>query len=354
MEAVRRLLPGAGLDGLLVTALPSLRWLSGLADLRWILVARRGSSAMPARLAVQAAREALAGSLRIIPPAPGWNPLREELRRTGCRRLGFEDLSMSVAAHSGLTRALSSDVLAVPAGGLVEGLRSVKSAGERNILLKACGITARVASWIPRIISPGMTERELSARVDSMLRLLGADAPAFDTIALAGGKTAMPHGVAGDRKIRKGDLVLVDFGARLGGYHADCTRTFSAGSPTKMQVESYRQVYRAYLAARNQVRPGVPAGRPWEAAMKALGRRGKYFIHGLGHGVGLEIHEAPSLSSGSRDILRKGQFVTVEPGIYIPGWGGIRLEDTVIIGSNGARPATGLLPRELPVAGMTR
>ena len=290
--------------------------------------------------------------MKVLKPGPGWQPMLDAAAGLGIRRMGIEDQYMTVANHEGLKSAFSNVVLLVSSGRMFNCLRAAKYPDERKAILNACAITARVASWLPGLICPGMTEKELAARVDSLMRLSGADGPAFDTIALTGARTSMPHGVPGNKTIRRGDLVLVDFGAKVGGYHSDCTRTFSAGAPTTAQKVAYRAVYRAYMAARSRALPGVVAAAPWKAAMKSLGNRGRYFIHGLGHGVGLEIHEAPSLSEGSREILRPGQFVTVEPGIYIPGWGGIRLEDTVIITSQGPRSVTGTLSRSLPVAGV--
>ena len=351
VEAVQQALSKSPFDAVLTTTPSSLRWISGMTDLRWVLVTRKSALAMPSRLAVQAARSALSGAMQVCRPQPGWQIVLDEMKKRRYCRIGFEDNSMSVSMHAGINKVLSESVLSVPAGMFFEKLRDKKYPEECRAILKASEITAQVADWLPQIITIGMTEMQLAARVDSLLRLAGADSPAFDTIALSGEKTAMPHGVAGTRKIRKGDLVLVDFGAKVRGYHSDCTRTFSAGSPTNAQKQAYRLVYRAYLSARSNVKPGTLADVPWKAAQRALGWQAKYFIHGLGHGVGLEIHEMPSLSSGSRDILVVGQFVTVEPGIYIPGWGGIRLEDTVSITSKGACPVTGILSSELPVIG---
>jgi len=349
----RSLLARRGLDAVLATAPASIRWLSGMSDLRWMLVTRNGAVAMPSGLAVQAARTALSGPVKVLRPGQGWGPLADEMERAGFHRMGFEDSTMSVEVHARLRQATGSAILPVPAGRFFEHLREQKAPDERKSIRRASEITAQVASWLPMLISPGMTEKELAARVDSLMRLSGADAPAFETIALSGARTSMPHGVPGKRKIMAGDLVLVDFGAKVDGYHSDCTRTFSAGLPDFRQKEAYRRVYRAYIAARNRVSPGIRGDVPWRAAHKSLGGWGKYFIHGLGHGVGLEIHEAPSMSKGSSDFIRAGQFVTVEPGIYIPGWGGIRLEDTVVVSSRGAIPVTGLLSAHLPVAGKT-
>ena len=351
IKAVQRAIRRAGVDGVLASSPASMFWLAGVSGTSWIIVSGRGAVVMPSRLSDQAVRSELGGGVKVLHPGRGWKSMLDAARRMGILRMGVEDQCMTVANHDALKSALSGDVLLVPAGGMFSGLRAEKWLEERKAILKACAITSKVASWLPALIGPGMSEKDLAARVDSIMRLSGADGPAFDTIALAGSRTAMPHGVPGERRIRKGDLVLVDFGAKVDNYHSDCTRTFSAGNPTAAQRRAYRLVYRAYASARARVRPGVAAEAPWKAANRALGKMSKYFVHGLGHGVGLEIHEAPSLSAGNREILRRGQFVTVEPGIYIPGWGGIRLEDTVMITSHGAKPVTGTLPRELPIVG---
>jgi Xaa-Pro aminopeptidase len=196
-----------------------------------------------------------------------------------------------------------------------------------------------------------MTEAEGAAALDVRMRMLGAEGTAFETILLFGARSAFPHGVPGTRRLRRGDFVLVDFGARVDGYMSDVTRTWCWRQATARQRRVYRDVYRAYLAGRAAVRAGAPAVLPDAAARTSLGRLAMRFIHGLGHGVGLEIHEAPRLGRGERATLRAGMVVTVEPGVYLGGWGGIRLEDTVIVGRAGCESVTGAPAPDLPVIG---
>lgn len=337
---------------LLVTAPASLRYLAGVGDVRWLLLAPKEAAFMPARLSETAVRSALKGVARVLVPETGWGALVPLLKRAHAVRLGIEGEAMSAEEFARLKAAMGTVALVVPAGRPVERLRTVKTRRELGALRKAADITRQVDGWLPFIIVPGASERDTAARIDCTMRLAGADAPAFDTIVLAGPATAMPHGVPSGRRIRSGDLVLVDFGARVDGYHSDCTRTFACLKASERQRRAYGAVRRAYEAGRRAVRPGRPGGDPFRAACRALGRMDKRFIHGLGHGVGLEIHEAPNLVRDGRDMLAAGQVLTVEPGVYFPGWGGIRLEDTFLVTRRGAASLTGKPSQELPVIGL--
>ena len=188
-----------------------------------------------------------------------------------------------------------------------------------------------------RVIRAGVTEKKAAALIEMAFRDAGADGIAFDTIVASGERAALPHGKASDRKIRKGDLVVVDMGVILNGYNSDGTRTFCVGRPSAEQKKIYNTVLDAQRRATERVSAGVLAAYVDAGARETIDRAGygKYFGHGTGHGVGLDVHEAPSVSPTSKEILAPGMVITIEPGIYIPGWGGVRIEDMVLVKRDG-------------------
>jgi Xaa-Pro aminopeptidase len=256
-----------------------------------------------------------------------------------------------VTGERDLRRRLGTTALPVSTTGLVEGVRETKTAGELAVMERAAAITGEMAVRLPRMLRPGMTEREAAVMLDCAMRRMGADGPGFETIMLFGPKTALPHGRPGDVRLNPGSLVLADFGAKVDGYQSDCTRVFVCGRPTARQSATYLRVLKAYRRGRRMVRPGVAAGTVDRAARAALGGMARRFIHGLGHGVGLEIHEGPGLFRGGKARLCRGQVVTVEPGVYWPGWGGFRIEDTVLVTASGHRSLTGEPPSRLTSTG---
>jgi Xaa-Pro aminopeptidase len=334
---------------MLLTDPLSIRYLAGVRDARWALVTPHAAWIMPYALSWAAIRGQAGWPWRVLPPTPGSGGLLGCLRRAGVARLGFVGDTLGWSAAERLRRDVARVCVTSGLEGIVAAVRIVKDAAEREVLARAAAIAAGAGAALPWIIRTGMSEREAASRLDQRMRALGAEGPAFDTIILFGANAALPHGIPGDRRLRRGDLVLVDWGARLDGYHSDMTRVFAAGRPTAAQRAAYRAVWRSYTRARAVVRDGVPAEVPDAAARRALGARAATFMHSLGHGVGLAIHEDPRLGRGMRGRLRTGMVVTVEPGIYLPGWGGIRLEDTVVVTPAGAVSLTGAPAAELPL-----
>ena len=231
----------------------------------------------------------------------------------------------------------------VPAGRLVEELRTVKDEAELSLLRRACAITdAAFAALLP-FISPGRTEREVAIALERAMTDLGADGLAFDTIVASGPNGAIPHHAPGGRPLEAGDLVTIDCGARLGGYHADMTRTVALGEPAGWQREIYDLVAAAQRAGLAAARPGTEVGALDAAARDLIDAAGYggCFGHGLGHGVGLEVHEAPIIGYGRTGTLQDRVPVTVEPGVYLPGTGGVRIEDTLVVRAGDAGAGTG-------------
>lgn len=262
-------------------------------------------------------------------------------------RVGFEDAKLSVRRRDELADAVGDDVELVPAGDLVEGLRAVKDASEIERIAAAAELADDVYRWALERGLAGRRERDLARAAEARIRELGAE-PAFPPIVAAGPSGALPHAEPGEREIGSGELVVFDMGAKLDGYCSDCTRTFATGELDSEAEQAYELVREAQRAALDAVRPGA-GGRDVDevsrSPIEAAGH-GDHYGHGLGHGVGLDVHEGPRLAPSSDDELREGNVVTVEPGVYVPGRFGVRIEDLVVVTAEGHRSLSGL-PKEL-------
>ena len=232
----------------------------------------------------------------------------------------------------------------------IEEIRTVKSGAELDKIRAAQAVAEKAFDHILGFIRPGMTEKQVQLELDFYMLSHGADALSFETIAVAGKKTSMPHGVPGDNEIRPGDFLTLDYGAAVDGYHSDMTRTVAVGRPTQKQTEIYNVVLEAQLAGLAALRDGVSGFDADKASRDVIEKAGyvRYFGHGTGHGVGVEIHEAPRLSPKSKATLQTGNVVTVEPGIYLPGEFGVRIEDMAVITADGCENLTHC-PKELIV-----
>jgi Xaa-Pro aminopeptidase len=266
-------------------------------------------------------------------------------------RVGFEDAHLSVRQLARLEAAAGDEVELVPAGDLVEQLRAVKEPEELEQIAAAAALADDVFRWAIERALAGRTERDVARACEARLRELGAE-PSFPPIVAAGDNGALPHAEPGDREIGRGELVVFDMGALLDGYCSDCTRTFAIGEVDDEAGEVYDLVLRAQAAALDAIRAGASAKEvdavPRE--MIADAGHGDQFGHGTGHGVGLEVHEGPRLATTSEDELAENNVVTVEPGVYLPGRFGVRIEDLVVVTAEGHRNLSGL-PKELQIVG---
>ena len=228
--------------------------------------------------------------------------------------------------------------------------RMIKGKDEIDVIRKAALIADLTYDCIIHIIKPGMTELELSAHIDYLMKTFKGNAPAFETLVSSGKLSAYPHGKPTGKKLEKGDVIVMDFGARYKGYNSDITRMASLGTPSKKNRSLYDAVLSAQEAAISKIRAGVAAKDVDNAARNALKKKklDKYFSHGTGHGIGLQVHEGPRVSLSSKDILKDGMVVTVEPGVYIPGVGGFRVEDMVLVKKGGCEVLT-KSPKDLAV-----
>jgi len=325
------------IGALLVTNVHNVRYLSGfLGDDSALLVApERTFLLTDSRYAEQS--EAETRGIGIVVRKKGMmQAAGMTARKAGIRALGVEARAMTLAESEDLRKALRGVELR-PTRGLVERLRTVKDASEIAAIRRAAQIAEEAFRLTLPQIAPGKTERELALFLERTMEDLGAEAPAFPTIVAAGERSSLPHARPTGRRLRRGEAVLFDWGARWNGYNSDLTRVvFLDTIPTAFQ-RRYRLVLAAQRRALTRVRPGRKAGKIDAAARSYLKahRCGKYFGHGLGHGVGLEIHEAPGISPGQDAILKAGMVITIEPGVYFHGQGGVRIEDLVLVTRDG-------------------
>ena len=242
-----------------------------------------------------------------------------------------------------LAKAVGGEGKLEPAGSLIVKLRSVKDEREIQLIREACRLGDRGMQVASEVIRPGVKERDVAAEVEYAMRKSGSDGTSFDTIIASGSSSAYPHGSCSSRIIAEGDLVVVDLGATYNFYRSDMTRTFVAGKPSEKQRKIYETVKQANKKAFEAIKPSVAAAEVDGSARRVIEAAGfgEFFVHNLGHGVGLEIHEAPVLGPDSKDVLAAGNVVTDEPGIYLPGYGGVRIEDTVLVTADGAEKLTG-------------
>ncbi|MGO9928964.1 MAG: M24 family metallopeptidase [Mycobacterium sp.] len=332
----------SGLDAMLVTDLNNVRYLSGFTGSNGALLVfaddRDPVLATDGRYRTQAAEQA-PGLEVAIERALGRH-LVGRAASAGVGKLGFESNVVTVDGFDALTSELDEKkgtTELVRAAGTVEALREVKDAGEVALLRLACeAADAALTDLVERGgLRPGRTEREVSRELEALMFDHGADAVSFETIVAAGPNSAIPHHRPTDAVLASGDFVKIDFGALVAGYHSDMTRTFVLGKAADWQLEVYQLVAEAQRAGREALRAGAGL-REVDAAARQLivdAGYGEQFSHGLGHGVGLQIHEAPGIGATAAGTLHAGSVVTVEPGVYLPGRGGVRIEDTLVVAS---------------------
>jgi Xaa-Pro dipeptidase len=250
--------------------------------------------------------------------------------------------SLPIESWRSLVKAVGGEEKLELANNLIRDLRKIKDEKEIELIREACKIADIGIKAAVETIHPGIKEKEVAAEVEYAMRMAGSDGVAFETIVASGHCCAYPHGTFLEKIIQKGDLVVVDLGAIYRNYRSDITRTFTAGKPSEKQKKIYQTVKSAQQKAYDTIKQGVLTSEVDLAARRVIEEAGfgKFFVHNLGHGVGLEIHEAPILSPDSKESLEAGNVITIEPGIYVPGFGGVRIEDTVLVTKSGAEKLT--------------
>ena len=347
-QRVRRLqasLAHSGLDALLVTHLPNIRYLCGFTGSAAILAIseRRAILFTDGRYTQQAREEVQAASVRIekgksaMASATGWLKGQRALKR-----VGVEPEHLTLAEKDTLAAAVPNRARLVKAPPVVERMRMVKDADEIRLIRDACSLGVRLFDHLRATIRPGTTESDVAGQLEFRARKLGAEQMAFSSIIAAGERSALPHGRASRAKLPRRGFVVCDFGVILTGYCSDMTRTLSMGRVSPNARRIYEAVSEAQQAALHAVRPAATVGEVDFAARNLLRKNklSKYFTHSTGHGLGLEIHEAPRLAEGQREVLQPGMVVTVEPGVYLPGKFGVRIEDTVVVTQTGCEILT--------------
>ena len=350
LSRLRSLLADRGLDGVLITDPANRFYLSGYTaedhapgDSAGVLLIGQDVATLltSANNLDWAASEATDFQVRRW-TRPWTATVVEDIREYGWKRVGFEDAAILFSTHRDVASGLNGAAELVPIGDGVSRLRSVKEDEELRAIERALAIGdqvfAQVASWL----RPGLTERAVAREVECLVREAGADGLSFPPSVAAGPHAARPHHRPTERPLREGEPVIIDLGARVGGYAGDLTRTVWLGAPDERLRAVYNVVWSAQAAAIADLRAGIAASQADWAARRVVesAGHGTHFVHGLGHGLGIRVHEAPSLSATAIDALQPGEVVTVEPGIYVPGWGGVRIEDVVVIEEMGCRVLT--------------
>ena len=349
IEKLRRLFDDANIEALYVSSPENLYYLSGFTSGDGALLVSEEQVALltDSRYLEQAKQES-PGCVLVEMRDSYPDTLAAYLRNFRISKLGLDGKHLCYKDYHSFKDRLSG-LNIVETGGLVEKLRLIKDGQEIDKIKTAVGMADQAFADVLPILKPGLSEREIALRLEYNMKRLGADDIAFKIIVASGARSALPHGVASGKRLETGDLVTMDFGAVFQGYHSDITRTMVIDEPDQQQYKIYQIVLEAHLKAMDTVRDGVVAWEVDKAARDIITANGygEYFGHGTGHGLGLYIHEDPRLSQKDQTVLRKGMTVTIEPGIYLPGWGGVRIEDTVVVEDHGCAVLTGSPKMEL-------
>ena len=332
------------IDALLVSAPPNVRYLSGFTGDNGLLLVTPGDTQTlftDPRFTIQAAEEC-ACEIKIVSRTPLDQAALETIRKRRIKRVGFEASRLLYEVYRRLKEGLPKGVKLKPIGPVVDRLRMVKSGDEIARIRRSVLTNSEAFEKATRSIQPGARESAIAAELEYEMRQLGAEKAAFETIVAMGSRSALPHAQPTGRKLAADELLLIDMGACQDGYMSDMTRVLFCGKPSRRVRKMYNAVLKAQLAAIDAVRPGVTAAHVDRAARRVLETEGlgKEFVHSTGHGLGLEIHEGPRLGRRDKTKLAPGMAITIEPGAYVRDFGGIRIEDTVLVTQNGCEVLT--------------
>ncbi len=347
LEGVRQIISANKMDAMLINSAENRFYLSGFTGTSGYLLISIDQAFLITDFRYTQQAEAEAEKYEIVRYSDTIQQTTAEIaEKAGWGKIGFEAKKMHWNEYKNLHDSLAAELL--PVTEEIEKLRSVKDKNELIKIRRGVLKTDLAFQWILSNIRPGMPEKMLSRELEIFMLQQGADGTSFDYIVASGFRGALPHGVASDKIMQEGDLVTIDFGAVFEGYATDMTRTVALGNPGDSMLEIYEVVRKAQAEAAASIRPGM-TGREVDMVARDIisaAGYGDYFGHGLGHGVGLETHESPLLNAKSEAVLEPGMVVTVEPGIYLPGRGGVRIEDMAVVTETGAELLTSS-PREL-------
>ncbi|ALF11489.1 M24 family metallopeptidase [Parageobacillus thermoglucosidasius] len=347
LEKLRALFAEYDIDGMLVTNPYNRRYITGFTGTAGVAVISQDKAVFITDFRyIEQASKQVQGFEIVKHTGPIVEEVAKQVARLHIQKLGFEQEDVSYATFKAYEQAVNAEL--VPTSLVVEKLRLIKSESEIKILKEAAAIADAAFEHILSFIRPGVKEIEVANELEFFMRKQGATSSSFDTIVASGYRSALPHGVATDKVIEKGELVTLDFGAYYNGYCSDITRTVAVGEISDELKTIYNIVLEAQLRGMKGIKPGM-TGKEADALTRDYITEkgyGDYFGHSTGHGIGLEIHEGPTLSARSDVVLAPGMVVTVEPGIYIPGLGGVRIEDDTVVTENGNEALTHS-PKEL-------
>jgi Xaa-Pro aminopeptidase len=341
-EVVRELKKG-GLDCLLVTHPANWYYLTGFSGESGVLVVTAEGTTLitDGRFTTQAREEA--HGIRVeLQKGALYGSLGEWLKQRGIRRAGYDPGQWTVAQRKALRKARGAACREIEAAGLVERLRMKKDARELALIRKAAILAGEVLEGVLKVVRPGVRENEIGAEIEYQMRKRGASGVSFETIVASGKRAALPHARPTSKRLRKNELVVLDLGAILSHYCSDMTRTVYLGRASRRIRGWYQAVQEAHEAAVAAVKAGVSCGEVDAAAREVLKKNSleAYFVHGTGHGLGLEVHEEPRVARGQAIRLEEGNVITIEPGVYVEGVGGIRIEDDVAVRFQGSEVLT--------------
>lgn len=344
---LRKILDLHQLDGIIFLSQENMRYLSGFtgSDGAFLITKKEAFFLSDSRYWTQAEDEVR--ECQIIRYKKKIDGLISLLLDSKLKRIGFESSSMPFSFYQSLFESLRGQIELLPLEKELRNMRALKDEEELSLMQSAIGIASEAFLYTLSLLKEGVEERALSLEMEFFMKKKGAEATGFDIIIASGDRSALPHGRASGKKIEKGDVVLIDFGSRFKGYHSDQTRTVFLGHVSSEQRKIYEIVKEAHDRAIEKICPGIPITEVDQEARTYIQSKGygEYFGHGTGHGIGLAVHEDPVVNSENQDILQEGMVFTIEPGIYIPHWGGIRIEDMVRVTSNGAEVLTYLPTR---------
>lgn len=341
IERIREQFEEHGIDSLLITSPYNRRYVSNFTGTAGavLITAEKALFITDFRYTEQAAKQAQ-GFEVVLHKGTMVDEIAAQAEKFGVKKLGFEQDYMSYATFQAYAGQVKAEL--IPVSSIIEKLRLIKTEDEIKILKEAADIADLAFKHILDYIKPGITELEVSNELEFFMRKCGAVSSSFDIIVASGFRSALPHGVASDKVIESGDFVTLDYGALHKGYISDITRTVAVGEPSDQLKEIYSIVLESQLRSMEQIRPGMTGKEADAIARDYIAEKGygENFGHSLGHGIGLEVHEGPGLSARSHVVLEPGMAVTVEPGIYVPGLGGVRIEDDILITQEGNEAIT--------------
>lgn len=351
LERLREAMAAKGVPALLVSQIDNVRWASGFTGSNGFLIVTPTDDRFvtDSRYTLQAKEEVPGTHIEVYSSGMDSNEfIAAQAGAMGISKIGFEADSVTYAAHGKMADKFAGIEL-IPVDDLFSDLRVVKTAGEIDKIRAACALADACFDHVKRLLQPGVAEYDIGLEIEFFFRRHRAEL-AFDPIVVSGERSARPHGHPSEKKLQRGDFVTLDFGAKLDGYCSDITRTVVVGEATQRHRDVYNAVLQSQMKALEAMKPGARASDVDKVSREAMGDFAQYFGHGLGHGLGKLVHDSGRLNSTSETVLATDQVWTVEPGIYIPGFGGVRIEDDVVVTDSGIDVLT-TSTRELMIVG---